>query len=81
MRAIADIATEDIAQCHREFLQQLQVQANLVVPILSPYGLWGLLIAHHCQSTKQWSQTQIDLLAKAAQDIAALPIIQQRVLN
>jgi GAF domain-containing protein len=81
VQAIADIATENITQCHREFLQKLQVQANLVVPILSPYGLWGLLIAHHCHSPKQWSQTQIDLLTKAAQDLAALPIIQQRVLN
>jgi GAF domain-containing protein len=81
LRAIADIAVEDISQCHREFLQKLQVQSNLVVPILSPYGLWGLLIAHHCQSPQQWSQTQIELLTKAAQDLAALPIIQQQVLN
>jgi GAF domain-containing protein len=81
VRAIADISTEVMSECHRQFLQQLQVRANLVVPVLYPQGLWGLLIAHQCQATKQWETTDIDRLKKAAQELGELPIIRQRVLT
>jgi GAF domain-containing protein len=81
VRAIADIQTEVMSECHRAFLQQLQVRSNLVVPILYPQGLWGLLIAHQCQSPKQWNDSHIALLKNAAQDLEALPIIQQRGLS
>lgn len=50
VRAIADIETEAIAECHRDFLRTMQVRANLVAPVLVPQELWGLLVAHHCQS-------------------------------
>jgi GAF domain-containing protein len=80
VRAIADVATETISECHREFLQQLQVRSNLVVPVLYPKGLWGLLIAHHCREIKQWDETHIDLLKNATQTLSTLPIIQQPVL-
>ena len=81
VRAIADISTEVMSECHREFLQQLQVRSNLVVPVLYPQGLWGLLIAHHCQAPKQWEATDIERLKKAAQELSSLPIIRQQVLD
>jgi light-regulated signal transduction histidine kinase (bacteriophytochrome) len=41
VRAVADIEVESIAPCHRDFLRDLQVKANLVVPVLTTKGLWG----------------------------------------
>ncbi|MHC5676583.1 GAF domain-containing protein, partial [Nostoc sp.] len=38
VRAIADIQLEPIESCHRDFLSNMQVRANLVVPILIPRG-------------------------------------------
>jgi GAF domain-containing protein len=76
VRAIADIQSEPIAACHREFLNQLQVQANLVVPILNQRGLWGLLVAHQCRSTYAWTPAQISAMQTAAQDLAMSPSIQ-----
>ncbi|MEA5464448.1 GAF domain-containing protein [Leptothoe sp. PORK10 BA2] len=58
-RAIADIEVESIEPCHRDFLRHLNVRANLVVPILTTKGLWGLLAAHHCQGSKVWSDADI----------------------
>ena len=46
VRAIANIETEPIAECHRDFLRDLRVKANLVVSVLVHQGLWGLLVAH-----------------------------------
>lgn len=76
VRAIADIQTEAIAPCHRDFLSDLQVRANLVVPILPPAGLWGLLVAHHCQSPKLWSAEEIDRMQQGALRLATASSIQ-----
>lgn len=76
IRAIADIETEPIQECHRDFLRSLQVRANLVAPILTARGLWGLLVAHHCQSAHIWSDADIDLIQIAAQTIATAPSIR-----
>ncbi len=70
VRAIADIELESIQPCHRDFLRSIQVRANLAVPILIPRGLWGLLVAHHCQMPHSWSQSDIELMQTAAQTLA-----------
>ncbi len=75
VRAIDDIEIEPISSCHREFLQRLQVRANLVVPVVTSKGLWGLLIAHHCQDTKHWQPTDIMAMKTAATTLENLSVI------
>lgn len=60
-----------IADCHRDFLRSLEVKANLVVPILVKRGLWGLLIAHQCQKSHIWLESEIKLMQKSAEEIAS----------
>ncbi|MBW4625995.1 MAG: GAF domain-containing protein [Brasilonema octagenarum HA4186-MV1] len=67
--AIADIETANIQPCHKEFLSQFAVKANLVVPILQRENLWGLLIAHHCECPRQWNNVEIELLQQLADQI------------
>ena len=55
--------------CHRDLLASLQVQANLVVPILQDRQLWGLLMAHHCATPRQWQPLEIDLLKELATQV------------
>ncbi|WP_373541965.1 GAF domain-containing protein [Chamaesiphon sp.] len=76
VRAIPDIESEPIQPCHRDFLRELQVKANLVVPILIDRGLWGLLVAHNCRSTYPWSADEITSMQKAAHSLAIVPSIQ-----
>lgn len=64
--ATTDIYTAGLQDCHIELLAQFQVRANLVVPILQGEHLWGLLIAHHCASPRQWQAHEIDLLQQLA---------------
>ncbi|MEA5511175.1 GAF domain-containing protein [Crocosphaera sp. UHCC 0190] len=75
IRAIDDIEIEPITPCHREFLQRLQVRANLVVPVLNNLGLWGLLIAHNCQDTKHWQPADLDVMKAASLALANSPSI------
>jgi GAF domain-containing protein len=70
VRAIADIETEPIEACHRDFLRKLQVRANLVVPVVIPKGLWGLLVAHQCQEPRYWTQSDVEQMQVAAKTLA-----------
>lgn len=63
---IPDLEKAGLQPCHIEFLQQFQVKANLVVPILMRQDLWGLLIVHQCDRPRQWTELELDLLKHLA---------------
>ncbi len=76
VRAIDDIDSEPISQCHREFLNSIMVRANLVVPVLTyDHRLWGLLIAHHCQDIKHWSIKDIESMQAGSKILTNSPSI------
>jgi len=66
VRAIDDIYAAGLDDCHVQYLEDLQVRANLIVPILLKKRLWGLLIAHHCSGVRHWSGSEIELLISLA---------------
>jgi len=76
VKATNDIELEPIQECHRDFLRGLQVRANLVAPVLTAKGLWGLLIAHQCQSVHSWSSADVECLEKGAKTLATADSIQ-----
>lgn len=61
-----DIYDGNIDPCHVELLANLQVRANLVVPILQDNHLWGMLIVHHCTAPRFWQETEIEFLQRLA---------------
>ncbi|MDZ7960971.1 MAG: PAS domain S-box protein [Aulosira sp. DedQUE10] len=61
-RAIDDIYQAGLTDCHLQLLEQFEVKANLVVPILVTDSLWGLLIAHQCSRSRHWEATDLELL-------------------
>ncbi|GBE90481.1 EAL domain-containing protein [Nostoc cycadae] len=79
-RAIENIETAGLSPCHIELLQSLQIQANLVVPILQQERLWGLLIAHQCSSTRKWYQSEVNLFNQLAGQ-AAIAIHQSELYH
>jgi two-component system NtrC family sensor kinase len=70
VKAINDIHSAGLDPCHVNFLQRLQVKANLIVPVVIGEKLWGLLIAHECRSTRRWKSCETDLLRDLADQIA-----------
>ncbi len=70
VRAIDDIHNSGLNLCHADFLDRLQVKANLIVPIAMPDHLWGLLIAHECHATRHWNQGEIQLLEQLGHQMA-----------
>lgn len=82
---IADIHNSHLTPCHIELLEQFEVRASIVVPILlceavTPEHpqLWGLLIAHHCRSPRNWQADDLALLDDLAVQLAIA--IQQNEL-
>ncbi|MCS7226596.1 MAG: EAL domain-containing protein [Gloeomargarita sp. SKYB31] len=63
---IEDVTSASLQPCHRALLQQFHVQANLVVPIRHGDHFWGLLIFHHCQQPRPWTQAEIHLVQQVA---------------
>jgi len=78
VRAINNVLTDTLSPCHQEFLLNLQVQANLTVPINIGMELWGLLIAHQCETPRDWQDGEINLLQQLA-DQAAIAIQQAQL--
>lgn len=67
VRAINDIYQEPgLSDCHIRTLEQYDVKANLVAPIRLQGELYGLLIAHHCDGARVWSQTDMEFLSELA---------------
>jgi len=87
VRAIDDINNAGLDECHRNFLERLEVKANLIVPIVttetdgdetSEPRLWGLLIAQECSQIRHWEKGEIELLERLGEQLAVA--IQQAQL-
>ncbi|HAC65344.1 MAG TPA: chemotaxis protein [Cyanothece sp. UBA12306] len=66
VQATANIQTAGLTECHLKQLEPFGVKANLVAPIVVSGTLYGLLIAHHCQSPRYWNQSAIDFFTQVA---------------
>ncbi len=86
--AIDNIYERGLSECHLQLLEEFQVKANVVVPILlSPSQsksdtscLWGLLIAHQCSDSRHWETDEVELLDKLAVQLA-IAIQQAELLD
>ena len=67
--AIENLATAPVATEIKQLLKQFQIQAKLVVPILSQRQLKGLLVAHQCYNPREWQDNEIELLTQLADQI------------
>ncbi|NMG08344.1 MHYT domain-containing protein [Brasilonema sp. UFV-L1] len=66
VRATSNIYKAGFADCHRKILEDFQIKANLVAPILKNHQLTGLLCAHQCFEPRKWQKSEIDLFRQLA---------------
>ena len=78
--AIDNVATASIEPNIKQLLQQFQIQAKLVVPILAQRQLKGLLVAHQCHYPRQWQETEIQLLNQLS-DRLGVALSQAQLLD
>lgn len=66
----ADIESGELTPCHVDLLRNIQVRANLVVPIVQEDHLWGLLTAQQAIAARNWSRADEALLKQEAEELA-----------
>jgi PAS domain S-box-containing protein len=77
---VADITLAGFKTCYVEFLQQFGVKASAIVPIHLREELWGLLIVHHCQSTRHWLSNELEILVRLATQLG-IALTQAQLLE
>jgi signal transduction histidine kinase len=60
--ATDDVNALNVPLCYLELMQSLQVQSNIVAPIIQDHDLWGILVVHQCGQTRQWTEADVRLL-------------------
>jgi twitching motility protein PilJ len=83
--AMADREKRTMAHCHCEILDQLEVKANIVAPLITGEELIGLLCVHQCSGPRDWAPEEMELLQQIAVQIGyALSqgrLLQQQEMN
>ncbi|MFH7243465.1 MAG: GAF domain-containing protein [Spirulina sp.] len=69
IQAVDDIETAGFSPCHQDLLRQLQVRANLVVPLRVRGQLWGLLVAQHCTAPRPWLSEELQVVKQLADQV------------
>lgn len=80
VHSVADITQAGFHRCYVEFLQQFDVQACVIVPILLRDRLWGVLIIHHCQAPRVWLPSEIALISQLSNQIG-IALTQAQLLE
>ena len=70
VQAVADIYEASLSACHIQILEQFQVRANLIIPVLKGNELWGLLCIHQCHATRQWQPSEIEFVKQISSHFA-----------
>jgi PAS domain S-box-containing protein len=70
IQAVDNVLTANLSPCHLDLLSGIQIQANLVVPIVFHDGLWGLLAAQNCLQPRHWLEDELELLQKLGSQVA-----------
>jgi len=83
VRAINNIYEESTlknAACYVDMLEKYGVKGSLIAPIISQEQLLGLLIAHHCETPRNWEPAEIELFRQLSTQIG-FAIEQARLLE
>ncbi len=84
VRAIADVydPAAGLAPCLIEFVEQFDIKAKLIVPIVQTLNvhplatvqpanrLWGLLIVHQCGDIRNWVEFELELMQQLGDQIS-----------
>ncbi len=69
--AVSDVEkTYALEECLLKYLTKIRVKAKFVAPIVFEEKLWGLLIAHQCDTTRDWTENEQVLLTSVAEQLA-----------
>jgi signal transduction histidine kinase len=63
---ITDIYTENYPDCYLQLLEQFQVRASVIAPLMKGKSLWGLLCIHQCHEPRIWEYLDTEFVGHVA---------------
>jgi GAF domain-containing protein len=70
VHALADIRQAGLQDCFRKVLEQFQIKATLVAPVMKGSELWGLLCVHQCSAPRNWESSEIQFLTQVSAQLS-----------
>lgn len=70
VHVVHDVERAGFTDCHLEFLQQWQVRANLLVPVLQGQKLYGLFAVQQCDRPRYWQAWEVEFLQKISDHLS-----------
>ncbi|MBE9182935.1 GAF domain-containing protein [Oculatella sp. LEGE 06141] len=67
--ATREVQATNYSPAHKQLLEQLEVKASLIVPIVSGGVLLGLLVAHQCSGLRDWQEDEVTYLRELASQV------------
>ncbi|MBD2567481.1 GAF domain-containing protein [Anabaena lutea] len=61
---VNDIYKATLDACYIEILEKYEAKAYVITPILSGEKLWGLLAAYQNSGTREWEESEVNLLVR-----------------
>lgn len=68
-QVVNNVHQANLDACHLKLLEQFEVKAIFVVPVLIPPGeqqpptrLWGLIVAHQCDAPRKWQPDEVSMV-------------------
>ncbi len=59
IQVLTDIYNASLKNSHIQLLEEFQIRAQIIVPLMNGSKLWGLIYIHQCENTRKWSENEI----------------------
>jgi GAF domain-containing protein len=70
IHSMSDIRQAGLQDCFRQVLEQFQVKATLVAPVMKGNDLWGLLCVHQCSAARNWEASEINFATQISAQLS-----------
>ncbi len=80
IHAMSDINQAGLQDCFRAVLEQFEIKATLVAPILRGDALWGLFCVHQCAQPRNWRESDIQFVQQITSQVS-IALEQANLLN
>jgi len=66
IQVLSNVYEAGLKDCHLSVLEQFQIKAKIVVPVMKGNTLWGLLCVHQCRCSREWKPSEIQFIQQVA---------------
>ncbi len=70
MHMMTDLRSAEVDQCYRSILEQFEIRAVMISPIMKGGTLWGLLCVHQCEQSREWNDLDVQFVKQVAAQLS-----------